>query len=220
MPYPKEGDPCTTADGRSGYMMSMGDKLVCQAGEDALRVGTAADGETMAEKIARIKGEGDSAEINTAGNTSTTGDTAIRDASDPQRATPDNSASSEKGPTVPGSDGSQGSVKTKSSSTIASQLGEPEAQITDGTKGGERIRATASGRLPESNDVMLGDQSARREGKKDGPTEIDGSKSPHDVTSGGSRQAEGLKQRDLATQDKAAARENPAFSPDAKARTI
>lgn len=180
-----------------------------------------AGNETMAERIARVKG-GDTSSPNTAGNTSTTGDTALRDASDPQRAA--TRTSGEAGDAaVPGADGS-GGTKTLDSDKAASQLGEETAQVTSGAKKGETVRETPAGRLAESNDVILGDQSSRADGPKPGApvTEYkgDGSSSPHDATSGGSRQEEAHTQMGVYADASKGAADNPAFQPEAKARTI
>jgi hypothetical protein len=179
-----------------------------------------AGNETMAERVARVKG-GDTSSPNTAGNTSTTGDTAFRDASDPQRAA---SRTSNEGGAVPGADGS-GGTKTLDSDKAASQLGEETAQVTSGAKQGEKVRETPAGRLAESNDVILGDQSSRADGPKPGKPEdeyvSDGSRSPHDSTSdGGSRQQAGHSQALAAKGAVKEAADEPAFRAEAKARTI
>lgn len=239
MPYPKDGDPCTTADGRSGYMVGCGKDGggTCVAGDSFASAQAAAGttevagpsdapagtekAETMAERIARIKGE-DTTSLNTAGNTSTTGDTAFRDESDPQRAAA--RTTGEAGPSAPGSDGS-GATKSISADAAASALGEETAKVSSGSKQGEKVRETPAGRLAESNDVILGDQSTRAEGPKPGApvTEYkgDGSRSPHDSTSeGGSRQAAAHAQVGAAADQQKEAAENPAFQAEAKTRTI
>lgn len=171
--------------------------------------------ETMAERVARVKG-GDTSSANTAGNTSTTGDTKFRDESDPQRAA--SRSSGESGAPTSGSDGS-GAAKSISADKASKELNEDSTQV-----GGEKVRAVASSRVPESNDVILGDQSSRAEGPKPSApvTEYkgDGSESPHDVTSGGSRQAEAHKQVGIYADAQKAGADSPALQAEAKARTI
>lgn len=162
-------------------------------------------GESAADKIARIRREaqernsGQSASP-TSGtaevkeNTSTTAGSATQDRTDPQR------------------------VGTAPSRTIA---GQPTGRVSDGSLSGERVRVAPTGVVPESNDVMLGDQSSRKDGPKDGSLKADGSSSPHDSTSdGGSRQQAGHQQTEALKASADAAKENPAFQAEAKARTI
>lgn len=163
--------------------------------------------ETMAQRVQRLK-EGSSR----------------TDESDPQRAAsaqrdPASQPQGEAGGHAPGSDGS-GGTKTIDSQAASEALGEKTAQVTDGTKDGEKVRETPAGRLAESNDVVLGDQSGRAEKRKDAELKSDGSKSPHDVTSGGSRQDEGHRQAEALKSDAKAAATDPAFQAEAKARTI
>lgn len=178
--------------------------------------------ETMSEKIARLKTEGagtsDPAAIEGAKGT-------LSSTSDPQgvndgKADPNAQPAGESGGAVRGSDGS-GAATTKSGDAVARELDIKSATVTDGTKDGERIRARSESLIPESNDVMLGDQSSRLKPSEKGPLEVDGSRSPHDATSeGGSRQADALQQVGAAGDAAAKARENPAFQAEAKARTI
>lgn len=192
------------------------------------------EGETMAEKVARIKAEGLATSGQTAPtsgipqspNKTTTADSPARGASDPQHAA--STSAGESGNKVPGSTG-VGAAKTKDTAQVTSALGEKTARVTDGSVAGERIRAADSSLIPESNDVMLGDQSSRAPGgvKENGPPgapeslKLDGSKSPHDPSSeGGSRQADAHKQVKDAASGVQAAGENPAFQAAAKERTI
>lgn len=245
-----EGDRCTTSDGRSGYMIStgrVGEDLLCVAGDsvEAARKEHAAisdrtapvQTETMTERIARIKREGQVGESGEGGaqtsglaevkaNRSTTAGSATRDAADPQDAA--RRPLNETNEPTPGSTG-EGRSTSISRDESTSQLGtnSDDVKLQDGTATGERARESATGIVPESNDVMLGDQSSRKDGPK--PRSVlpelksDGSKSPHDATSeGGSRQAAGHEQE----QERRDARveENqelpPAFRAEAKERTI
>lgn len=126
----------------------------------------------------------------------------------------------ESGGQTRGSDGS-GPSKTIDSQKASEKLGDETARVTDGTADGERVRSRVTGLVPESNDVMLGDQSSRMKPGEKGPLEVDGSKSPHDATSeGGSRQAAALEQVGAAQNKAAEEKENPAYQAAAKARTI
>lgn len=98
---------------------------------------------------------------------------------------------------------------------FGSQTGEKPKQASSG----ERVR-TANTLLPESNDVILGDQSSRKDGPKTEGLRTDGSKSPHDASSGGSRQAEGHRQQEAKKTSAVEASKDPALQAEAKARTI
>lgn len=202
-------------------------------------------GESMSERIARIKREEaqrEASSSNTTGlaessNTSTTAASATRDASDPQRAASTqhvrSDASVSAGATTlrgtsPEGQGAEGTDTETASSRLAA--GEP-ARVSDGSKTGERVRTTSTSVVPESNDVMLGDQSTRKDGEKDTTNALpvtkvdelktDGSESPHDATSeGGSRQAAAHQQLKDAVKGKDEDDTPPAFRAEAKARTI
>lgn len=189
--------------------------------------------ETMSEKIARLKSEGTTDSTNAGADRTGTNDPAaiegakgtLSSTSDPQgvnngQTDPAAQPIGESGGAAPGSTG-EGPAKTISAAKASADLGDQVARVSDGTKDGEVVRGRVTGLVPESNDVMLGDQSARREAGAKGPEEVDGSKSPHDATSdGGSRQAAGLQQLGKLREGADAAKENPAFQAEAKARTI
>lgn len=115
-------------------------------------------------------------------------------------------------------------TKSIDSTKAATDLGEKTAQVSSGAPKGEKVRETPAGRLAESNDVVLGDQSSRANGPKATTPATrhvaDGSTSPHDASSGGSRQDAAHAQA-IAGKDAAkAAIKDPAFQAEAKARTI
>lgn len=244
---PQAGDSCTTANGRSGYLVATGrgDELECVEGDSALAAqaahasasaGTAPINteEPISERIARMKREKQSGEsgegaaqtsgLTESSNKSTTAGSALRDASDPQRAASDTKAAgagaTSLGSAAPGTD--------RASETAA--LGQRTTKVADGTKSGERVRSTTTGLIPESNDVMLGDQSTRKDGAKEVPVPLpeavanlkeDGSTSPHDASSeGGSRQADAHQQLRDAVKTAQEDDTPPAFRAEAKARTI
>lgn len=201
-------------------------------------------GESISERIARIKREEaqrSGGESGTTGNvessnTSSTAGSADRDAADPQRAASTqhvrSDASVAAGSTTLRGQGPSGQAAEGTKHDQASEaLGSSVGRVQDGTKTGERVRATSTSVVPESNDVMLGDQSSRKDGAKDTTnalpvTEVDklqtdGSTSPHDASSeGGSRQAQAHQQLREAVQGKTEADDQPAFRAEAKARTI
>lgn len=203
-------------------------------------------GESMAERIARIKrneAQNESGDTNTTGvpessNTSTTAGSALRDQADPQRSAKDTShvrqdASVAAGASTLRGKGPEGqAAEGTDAETAGSRLaaGEP-ARVSDGSATGERVRATSTSVVPESNDVMLGDQASRKDGSKDTTNVLpttdvdslkeDGSSSPHDSSSeGGSRQAAAHQQ----LKDAAGKVDNdntpPAFRAEAKARSV
>lgn len=220
------------------------------------------EGESLSERIARIKRDEKEREVGESGaptsgvpessNTSSTAGSALRDQSDPQRSAKTTAAPQAQPSTTPkaattshvradatvaagasplrgtGPEG-QGAPGTDAQ-TAGSRLAAGEsARVPDGTATGERVRVSQGSVIPESNDVMLGDQSSRAPGgvKENGPPgapeslKLDGSKSPHDPSSeGGSRQADAHKQVKDAASGVQAAGENPAFQAAAKERTI
>jgi hypothetical protein len=203
-------------------------------------------GESLSERIARIKREEAQRETTSSpttglaesSNRSTTAASATRNASDPQQAASTQhvraDATVAAGATTLRGVGPQGKAAPNTDTATASQqlADQGTGRVTDGSKTGERARATSTSIVPESNDVMLGDQSTRKDGPKDTagalPTvrlddlKEDGSESPHDATSeGGSRQALAHQQlRDAAKVNTEEDETEPAFKAEAKARTI
>lgn len=201
--------------------------------------------EPMSERIARLKREQAEREQGESGaptsgnvestNTSTTAASADRDMSDPQRSAGRTAARSDAtlaaGASLHAGASPSGSpAEGTDHATAAANLSEGQARVSDGSESGERARATSTSIVPESNDVMLGDQSTRKDGAKDIPNALpavqidklqtDGSTSPHDATSDGSRQEAGHQQLRDAVQGKTEADDQPAFRAEAKARTI
>lgn len=222
------------------------------------------EGESLSERIARIKRDEKEREVGESGaptsgvpessNTSSTAGSALRDQSDPQRSAKTTAAPQAQPSTTPkaattshvradatvaagasplrgtGPEG-QGAPGTDAQ-TAGSRLAAGEsARVPDGTATGERVRVSQGSVIPESNDVMLGDQSSRKDGPKDTTnalpvTEVDklkedGSESPHDATSdGGSRQAMAHQQLKDAAKGADEDPTPPAFRAEAKARTI
>lgn len=207
-------------------------------------------GEPMSERIARIKREEAQREVHAtsttglseSSNTSSTAASALRDASDPQQsagtskvttihARSDASVAAGAS-TLRGASPEGQSAEGTDTETARSRLAAGEtARVSDGSATGERVRATSTSIVPESNDVMLGDQSTRKDGGKDTtnalPTsdanelKTDGSSSPHDATSeGGSRQEAAHQQLKDAQNKKDEDDTPPAFRAEAKARTI